>query len=144
MAWLAKMCISPAEPLCYRAAEFAFVFNKLHAVRLTILYSTKKVPLHHLACNQIHTRFLSFHGYCSLMQSIASLQPSPAESRGSHTLFFHRLVCCAWEGNGTLTLVPISLWTLETSRQWMNTNESYLLKNLLICWINLNTKQIRK
>ena len=94
----------------------------------TILYSTKKVPLHHLACNQIHTRFLSFHGYCSLMQSIASLQPSPAESRGSHTLFFHRLVCCAWEGNGTLTLVPISLWTLETSRQWMNTNESYLLK----------------
>ena len=63
----------------------------------TILYSTKKVPLHHLACNQIHTRFLSFHGYCSLMQSIASLQPSPAESLGSHTMFFHRLVCCAWE-----------------------------------------------
>ena len=40
MAWLTEMCITPAEPLCNRAAKLTFVFNEFHSMSFAIFNTT--------------------------------------------------------------------------------------------------------
>ena len=46
------MGVAPAEPLCYRATELAFVFYEVHAVRLTILDASTDTYSRAFSANQ--------------------------------------------------------------------------------------------
>lgn len=53
MAWFAEMCVAPAEPLCYGAAELAFVFYEFHSVGLTVFYAAANADRCALATHQL-------------------------------------------------------------------------------------------
>ena len=70
MAWLTKMSVSPAEPLCYRTAKFTFKLYKIFSMLRTILNGNFTTIRANQIFSIIRTLILSFiHGIRTIFSS---------------------------------------------------------------------------